>query len=148
MDVNNVNRITNYFYNNTMFNTLYNSSSNTKVPQVKQVDGDQKNNTDNLRYQKISNEQKSKDILNNIQLKLSNPVNLNISNDPNLFSQINGGPLQINNKALDVYTSIQNGTFKPSSTSITTSNPYSLYTNVNSMMNQLQSTGSLFNAVA
>lgn len=148
MEINNVSSALTNYYNSNMVNSSTNFSNNTKIPPIATGDEDQKDKPKELKNENPINEPKLQSLFNNIQPNSGALANVKLSNDPKLFPQLNGGQNQVESKAMDVYNSIQNGTFKPSSTSITTSNPYSLYTNVNSMMNVLQSTGNLLNATA
>lgn len=144
MDINSV--MSNYNNYNTM-NSLLNPDS-AKVPLVSSVSAEAKEKSEEMTVNKISPETELQNIFNNIQANSGLAANINMSNNVDSLTLLYGGTSPITAKTLDVYNSIQNGTFKPSTTSIVTSSPYTLYSNVNSMMNQLQSTGTLFNATA
>lgn len=148
MDINNISAALNNYYSNTISNSDFSAKSSTKVPQVTAPEENLKDNSKSIKDEKTSKATELQSLFNKVEPNKGLVTDLKMSNDPKVLAQLNGGGNQIDNKVLDVYNSIQNGTFKPSSTSIVTSDPYSMYTNVNSMMTQLQTTGNLINATA
>lgn len=75
-------------------------------------------------------------------------ANVKMSGNPQALQAFYGGSAPEDPRMSDVVSSIHNGTFKPAVTSIATSSPYNLYSNIHSMMNGLQSTGILLNTTA
>jgi hypothetical protein len=149
------------YYMGSMMNTLVGSNNNESVPFVNSIDTYLQNSKDLMKIQGVSQNSQLQDILNTVDPSnaLLNNVtqsppktmeDLQNSSDLNLLSQLKGisDSSIIDNRVLSIYNSLENGTFIPGSTSIKTSDPTTLYSNVDSMMNQIQSTGVFFSATA
>jgi hypothetical protein len=162
MDINNVSGTMSNYYMGSMVNTLTSSNnSNESVPLVGSIDAFVQGNNDLMKLKGISQNTQLQDILNIVdpsnglvnnsaQSPPKTVTDLQNSSDLNLLSQLNGTDNSsiIDNNVLSIYNSLENGTFTPNSTSITTSDPATLYSNVNSMTNQYQTTGNFFSATA
>lgn len=147
MEISNVNSILLNYNNYNILNAMVNPD-NSKVPLISSVNNDVKGTSEETKFNNVSPETELQNIYNTLQPNTGFVANINMSNNTNELQLLYGGNSPVDPKVIDVYNSIQNGTFIPSTTSISTSSPYNLYSNINSMMNQLQTTGNLFNATA
>jgi hypothetical protein len=158
MSINGVSDVVNNYYLNSLLKTMNDSTDYSDVPLVSSIDDYAKNNSNTLKYEGVSPQTELKNVLNAMDannallIKNSEKPSVNFqdlqrNNDLNLLNNLNNNSINVDNNVLSVYTSLENGTFRPSVTSISTSNPFTLYSNVNAMMSQLQTSGNFLSAV-
>jgi hypothetical protein len=161
MNINSVGSIMSDYYLNSKASTLFGSNGNASVPLVGSIDSTLQNYDGLMKLQGVSQNTELQDLINTVdpsnsimnsaeQTPPATIEDLQNNMDMNLFNQFNGDSNSsiIDNNVLTLYNSLEDGTYTPSSTSISTSNPTSLYSNVYSIMNQLQTSGNFFSATA
>jgi hypothetical protein len=158
MSVNGVSNVVNNYYLNSLLKTVNDSADYSNVPLVSSIDDYVKTNSNTQKFEGVSpqtelnNVLKAMDANNALLIKNSEKPSVNFqdlqsNNDLNLLNSLNNNSINADNNVLSVYTSLKDGTFIPSVTSISTSNPFTLYNNVNAMMSQLQTSGNFLSTV-
>ncbi|SFD23773.1 hypothetical protein [Clostridium uliginosum] len=147
MDINSVGSLMNTYSMGSLLNTMNNSDKSTNIPLIGSLDSYVQDYYSEMKLNGVSQNQELQNIFSTVQPSVNVPTssnefsNLQNSSDQNLIAQLGSGSSDIDNNILSAYTSIENGTYKPSSTSIMTTSPYTLYNNVNAMQNTIQATG-------
>lgn len=151
MDINSVSSLMNTYNMGSFFNTINNSNNNTNIPLVGSVDSYVQDNYNQMKLNGVSQDQELQNIFSTIQPNVNSStssnglLDLQNSTDQSLINQLNSDSSAIDNNILSVYNSIENGTYKSTSTSIMGTSPYTLYNNIDAMQNTIQTTGNFFN---
>lgn len=159
MDINSIGNVMNNYYMSSFFNVMNNSNSFNNVPIINSVDSYVQSSYTENKINGISQDQELQNIFNTIQPTINTSTNivptsptafsdLQDSEDENLINSLEGDSSCIDNNILSIYNSIENGSYKPNSTNIMGTNPYTIYNSVYAMQNQMQSTGNILNTAS
>ncbi|SHK51523.1 hypothetical protein SAMN02745163_03937 [Clostridium cavendishii DSM 21758] len=159
MNISSITSTMNNYNMSSFFNTMSDPNSSKNIPLINSVDSYVQDSYTESKLNGISQNQELQNIFNTIEPTINTSSNivptsptafsdLQDSMEQGLINSLQGGSSYIDSSTLSIYNSIENGSYKPSSASIMTTNPYTMYNNVDSMQNQTQSIGNLLNTIS